>query len=102
MAAVSRETPSTSPTVRVGCQGKRRSGSLKVTVECDCTPAEARAFLGLPDVAPLNEAMVAEMQKRLTDNVAAMQPDELMKTWTSFGLQAQDQFRKLMEAAVKP
>jgi hypothetical protein len=25
-----------------------------------------------------------------------------MKTWTSFGLQAQDQFRKLMEAAVKP
>ena len=30
-----------------------------------------------------------------------MQPDELMKTWTSFGLQAQDQFRRLMEAAVK-
>ena len=75
---------------------------MKVNVEIDCTPAEARAFLGLPDVAPLNEAMVAEMQKRRTDNVAAMQPDELMKTWTSFGLQAQDQFRKLMEAAVKP
>jgi hypothetical protein len=29
-----------------------------------------------------------------------MQPDELMKTWTSFGVQAQDQFRRLMEAAV--
>ena len=47
------------------------------------------------------EAMVAEMQKRMQDNVAAMQPDELMKTWTSFGLQAQDQFRRLMDAAVK-
>jgi len=34
-------------------------------------------------------------------NVAAMQPDELMKTWTSFGLQAQDQFRRMMDAAVK-
>ena len=75
---------------------------MKVTVEIDCTPAEARAFLGLPDVAPLNEAMVAEMQKRMADNVAAMQPDELMKTWPSFGMQAQDQFRKLMEAAVTP
>ena len=75
---------------------------MKVNVEIDCTPAEARAFLGLPDVAPLNEAMVAEMQKRMADNVAAMQPDELMKTWTSFGMHAQDQFRKLMEAAVKP
>ena len=74
---------------------------MKMNVEVDCTPAEARAFLGLPDVTTLNEAMVAEMQKRMQANVAAMQPEELMKTWTSFGLQAQDQFRRLMEAAVK-
>jgi hypothetical protein len=74
---------------------------MKVTVDIDCTPAEARAFLGLPDFTPLNDAMVAEMQERMKANVAAMQPDELMKTWTSFGLQAQDQFRRLMEAAVK-
>ena len=74
---------------------------MKVNVEVDCTPAEARAFLGLPDVTPLNEAMVAEMLKRMEANVAAMQPEELMKTWTSFGLKAQDQFRRLMEAAVK-
>ena len=74
---------------------------MKVTVDIDCTPAEARAFLGLPDVTPLNEAMVAEMQERMKANIAAMQPDELMKTWTSFGLQAQDQFRRLMEAATK-
>ena len=73
---------------------------MKVNVEIDCTPAEARAFLGLPDVTPLNEAMVAEMQKRMQANVAAMQPEELMKTWTSFGMQAQDQFRRLMESAV--
>ena len=75
---------------------------MKVNVEIDCTPAEARAFLGLPDVTPLNEAMVAEMQKRMQANVAAMQPEELMKTWMGFGLQAQEQFRKLMEGAVKP
>ena len=74
---------------------------MKVTVDIDCTPAEARAFLGLPDVTPLNDAMVAEMQERMKANVAAMQPDELMKTWTSFGLQAQDQFRRMMDAAVK-
>ena len=74
---------------------------MKFNVEVECTPAEARAFLGLPDVTPLNDAMVAEMQKRMEANVAAMQPEELMKTWTSFGLQAQDHFRRLMEAAVK-
>ena len=75
---------------------------MKVNVEIDCTPAEARAFLGLPDVAPLNDHLVAEMKRRMDENIAAMQPEELMKTWTSFGLQAQDQFRKLMEAATRP
>lgn len=75
---------------------------MKVILEVDCTPAEARAFLGLPDVESLNDQLVSEMKRRMDENMAAMQPDELMKTWTSFGLQAQDQFRKLMEAAVKP
>lgn len=74
---------------------------MKINVEIDCSPAEARAFLGLPDVTPLNDALVAEMQARMKANVAAMQPEELLKAWTSFGLQAQDQFRRMMDAAVK-
>ncbi len=73
---------------------------MKLNIEIDCTPAEARAFLGLPDVTVLNDHLVAEMQKRMDANLAVMQPDELMKTWTAFGVQAQDQFRRLMEAAV--
>ncbi len=72
---------------------------MKINVEVDCTPAEARAFLGLPDVAPLNDHLVGEMKRRMDENMAAMQPEELMKAWTSFGLQAQDQFRRLMEMA---
>lgn len=73
---------------------------MKINIEIDCTPAEARAFMGLPDVTPLNEQLVAEIQKRMAENVSAMQPEELMKSWTSFGVQAQDQFRRLMEVAV--
>jgi len=73
---------------------------MKINIEIDCTPQEARAFMGLPDVAPLNDQLVQEMQKRMSENMAAMQPEELMKSWTSFGVQAQDQFRRLMEAAV--
>lgn len=73
---------------------------MKLNIEIDCTPAEARAFMGLPDVTPLNDHLVAEMQRRMDENIKAMQPEELMKTWTSFGLQAQDQFRRLMESAV--
>lgn len=73
---------------------------MKMNIEIDCTPAEARAFLGLPDVSALNDHLVNEMKSRMDANMSAMQPEELMKSWTSFGLSAQDQFRRLMEAAV--
>lgn len=72
---------------------------MKVKVEVDCTPLEARAFLGLPDVTPVNERLVEEMRSRLDGNMAMLQPDELMKSWMAFGGQAQEQFRKLFAAA---
>jgi hypothetical protein len=72
---------------------------MNVKIEIDCTPKEARAFLGLPDVEPLNSHLVEEMTRRLDANIAMLQPEELMKTWTAFGLQAQDHFQKLMAAA---
>ncbi len=31
---------------------------MKVRIEIDCTPEEARAALGLPDVSGLNEQLV--------------------------------------------
>ena len=74
---------------------------MKVTVEVDCTPVEARSFLGLPDVTGLNEALVGEMQARMKANMAALQPEELMKSWMAFGGQAQEQFRNLMSAATR-
>ncbi|HWF78305.1 MAG TPA: DUF6489 family protein [Caulobacteraceae bacterium] len=72
---------------------------MKVNVEIDCTPAEARAFFGLPDVTSLNEHLIAEMQKRLDANLAMAAPEELMKNWMAFGGQATEQFMKLMAAA---
>jgi hypothetical protein len=72
---------------------------MKVTIEVECSPAEARAFLGLPDVTALNEHLVGEMQRRMDENMEAMRPEELMKSWFAFGGQATEQFRKLMMAA---
>lgn len=73
---------------------------MKMTVEVDCTPEEARRFLGLPDVSALNDHIVGEMQKRIDANMALLSPDELVKNWLAFGAGAQEQFRKLMEAGI--
>ena len=73
---------------------------MKMTIEIDCTPVEARSFLGLPDVTALNDHLVKEMQDRMTSNMAMLAPDELMKNWMAFGTGAQEQFRKLMEVGM--
>lgn len=73
---------------------------MKVRIEAECTPEEARAFLGLPDVAPFNARLVEEMTRRMEANSSALQPEELMRSWMSWGGQAQEQFRKLMQTAI--
>lgn len=72
---------------------------MKVKLDIECTPQEARAFFGLPDVTPLNDQLVSEMSKRMSENMSALDPETLMKSWMSYGGQMQDQFMTLMRQA---
>lgn len=67
---------------------------MKIHLDIDCTPEEARAFLGLPDVAPMQEALMAEIEKRMMANLQAMEPEQLLKTWLPAGLQGWEQLQK--------
>ena len=69
---------------------------MKVTVEIDCTPLEARQFFGLPDVQPMQEAMLAQMEKRMMAEAEKFTPEGLMQTWFSGGAQSADWFRAMM------
>jgi len=53
---------------------------MKVTIDVECTPAEARAFLGLPDVAPLQAAMMDQMKSQMQKTAAALEPETIFKT----------------------
>jgi hypothetical protein len=72
---------------------------MKFTVNVECTPEEARRFVGLPDVTPLNEMLVSEMTTRAQENLKLMAPDAMMRSWMAYGGQAQDAFLKLMSTA---
>ena len=58
---------------------------MKVTINVDCTPEEARAFLGLPDVKPMQNAMMAEFEERMRSGLNAMDPESLIKMWIPGG-----------------
>jgi hypothetical protein len=81
-------------------ESEREPSAMKMTIEVDCTPEEARRFMGLPDVSALNDHLVNEMKGRIDANMAMISPDELVKNWMSFGAGAQEQFRKLMEVGM--
>ncbi len=54
---------------------------MKITVDIDCTPAEARQFLGLPDLEPLQKAAMDEIEKRMMAEFDRYSPEELVKSW---------------------
>jgi hypothetical protein len=70
------------------------TGDMKIKIDIDCTPAEARAFLGLPDVAPLQAEMMTAMQERLMTALASMDPETLVKMWLPGGTQTVEQMQK--------
>lgn len=67
---------------------------MKVTVNVDCTPEEARTFLGLPDVQPLQEAVMAQMQESMLSSLKSMEPEALLKTWGPMGMNNLEQIQK--------
>ncbi len=58
---------------------------MRVSIDVDCTPEEARAFLGLPDVRGLQEGMMKEMEERMRAAISGMEPEALMRMWMPFG-----------------
>jgi hypothetical protein len=76
---------------------------MKVTMNVDCTPEEARAFLGLPDVKPMQEHLMRELQERMSANIRAMEPEAMLRTWLPATLkgfeQMQDIFMSQMTGA---
>lgn len=74
---------------------------MKVNIEMEMTPQEARAFMGLPDVAPMQKKMLEDMQARMKAAFDAGDPEGMMRAWMPFasgagGADAFGQFQKLM------
>ena len=73
---------------------------MKVHIEMDMTPEEARAFMGLPDVRPMQQKMMEEMQSRMKAAFDANDPEGMVRAWLpfSYGAGGADAFQKLQKA----
>jgi hypothetical protein len=69
---------------------------MKINIELDMTPEEARRLMGLPDVAALQNEMLDEMRKRMKAAVDTSDPQALLKAWMPLGAQGFEQFQKFL------
>ncbi len=80
---------------------------MKVNIDLDMTPEEARKMMGLPDLEPLQQAMVDKMQEHMEDYFASMTDPELMfSKLMPMGIQAmetyQNFYREMAKASATP
>src|SRR6478752_8626073 len=68
---------------------------MKVNVEIDCTPLEARQFFGLPDVQPMQNAVMDKLQQQLLSNIEKVSPEALMQSWFTFDPKIAERFQDM-------
>jgi hypothetical protein len=69
--------------------------AMKFKLDIDVSPEEARAFFGLPEVKPLQDALLQEVQQRLSANIKAMDAETMLQTWLPATLKGFEQLQEM-------
>lgn len=69
---------------------------MKVRVEMDLTPDEARRMMGLPDLTAMQGRLVEEFERRMMAAMEKSTPEEVMKQWFALGSQGFEQFQRFL------
>lgn len=72
---------------------------MKVHVEIDCTPEEARTFLGLPDVGKANQFYVDAISKAMKGAGSVDQLQEFAKGLAPMGQVGMKLFQQFVEGS---
>ena len=68
---------------------------MKISLDIDCTPEELRSFFGLPDVKPMQEQLLKEVEERMRANLKAIDPETMLKSWLPAGLKGFEQLQEM-------
>lgn len=74
---------------------------MKVTVDVDLTPEEARRLMGLPDLEPMQQRLLEQLEKQIASNLSYMDPEQLVKSVLPMGAQGLEQFQNMLWGLAK-
>ena len=71
---------------------------MKINLEIDCTPEEARRAMGLPDLTPVHERFVSTVMDTMQGGVRPEQVEALYQRWLPMSEASMSLWRKMIEA----
>ena len=73
---------------------------MKIKIDVNLTPEEARAFFGLPDLQPLQEEMLGKIREKMLAGVDGYDPLTVMQPFLPKNLQTMEAMQKAFWQAV--
>jgi hypothetical protein len=68
---------------------------MKLKFDIDCTPEELRGFFGLPEIKPMQDRLMEEVEERLRASLKALDPETMLQTWLPAGLKGFEQLQEM-------
>ena len=70
---------------------------MKVKIEIDLKPEEARKLMGLPEVETMQNELMNQIKEKMQQEINAMtDPQAFMERYLPLGMQGIEQFQKMM------
>ena len=70
---------------------------MNITVNIECTPEEARRFMGLPDMAPIHDIYLEKLREAMTNGMTPELLENMMRTWSPMGEMGMNAWQKMIE-----
>lgn len=74
---------------------------MKINVEVDCTPEEARRAMGLPDLAPVHDRYVQMMVEAIEKQGTPEGFADMVRNWGPMGEAGMNFWRTMFESGKK-
>jgi hypothetical protein len=81
--------------------GQKAVKPMKIHIDMEMTPEEARKLMGLPDLTRMQEQMTAEMQKRMKAALDTSDPEAMLKAWMPVAAPGLEQFQRFLWDSAK-
>ena len=76
---------------------------MKISLDIDCTPQEARSFFGLPDLESVNAIVTEELERRTRENLDTLSdPQAFWERAMASGAGGMEAFGRLFGQGTKP